>query len=429
MKDRLRAMFLDHLSILRGKYLPAAKIGDGSTRFCRSTFGVHYDKDLLDAPGAMMMQGLPDMELTWRAEEIRDGWEAHTKVVLGDLLDEAGHPLPLDGRGALRKAVADWGKLGLEPMIGIELECYAMQGNENGRLVPYDAPGGVVYGTGPFTDPLRFTDDIWERAEQLGFKLEMMTGEYDGPQFEFTLTFDSAVKAVDDIVLFRQMAREVALEHGIVLTFMPKPIAEAGWSGMHINFSFRDADGRNALGNGPEGGPEHMNDLSKACVAGLMHHHKALAGFTAPTANSYQRLQPGMLAGYWRNWGGDHRNVTTRVSAEGGAKQRIEHRMADASSNPYVAVAAVLQAARLGVTAQYPLPAKETGDGFERTDARDGVGTGLKQVMRDLAADTLLAEAVGKELAEHQVYMRLKEEKKTRDLEGDGLRDFYVYYV
>ena len=74
MQDRLRAMFLDHLSILRGKYLPASKIGDGSTRFCRSTFGVHYDKDLLDAPGAMMMQGLPDMELTWRADEIRDGW-------------------------------------------------------------------------------------------------------------------------------------------------------------------------------------------------------------------------------------------------------------------------------------------------------------------------------------------------------------------
>ena len=429
MQDRLRAMFLDHLSILRGKYLPAAKIGDGSTRFCRSTFGVHYDKDLLDAPGAMMMQGLPDMELVWKAEEIRDGWEAHTKVVLGDLRDEDGRPLPLDGRGALRKAVADWGEMGLQPMVGIELECYAMQGNENGRLVPYDAPGGVVYGTGPFTDPLRFTDDIWERAEQLGFKLEMMTGEYDSPQFEFTLTFDEALKAVDDIVLFRQMAREVALEHGIVLTFMPKPIAEAGGSGMHINFSFRDADGRNALGNGPDGGPEHMNDLARGCVAGLMQHHKGLAGFTAPTANSYQRLQPGMLAGYWQNWGGDHRNVTTRVSAEGGAKQRIEHRMADASANPYVAVAAVLQAARLGVTAGYALPPIETGDGFDRTDAKEGVGAGLKQVMKDLAADTRLAEAVGRDLAEHQVFMRLKEEKKTRNLEGDGMRDFYVYFV
>lgn len=360
------------------------------------------------------------MELVWKADEIRDGWGAHTKVVLGDLLEVDGRPLPLDGRGALRKAVANRGEMGLEPMIGIELEAFAMQGNETGRLVAHDAPGGVVYRTGPFTDPLRFTDGIRERAEQLGFSLGMMTGEYDSPQFEFTLTIDAAVKAVDDIVLLRQMAREVAREHGIVLTFMPKPVAEAGGSGMHINLSCRDADGRNVLGNGPE----HMNDLSRACVAGLKHHHKALAGFTAPTANSYQRLQPGLLAGDWQNRGGDHRNVTARVSAEGGAKQRIEHRMADASSDPYVAVAAVLQAARLGVTAGHALPPLETGDGFERTDAKESVGDGLKQVMRDLAADTLLAEAVGKELAEHQIYMRLEEEKKTRDLEGGRIARF-----
>ncbi len=119
--------------------------------------------------------------------------------------------------------------------------------------MPYDAPGGVVYGTGPFTDPLRFNDAIWEKADELGFRLDMITAEYDSPQFEYTLTFDDAVKAVDDIVLFRLMAREIALEHGIVLTFMPKPIAEAGGSGMHVNFSFVDEAGGNALSDGPEG--------------------------------------------------------------------------------------------------------------------------------------------------------------------------------
>ena len=86
------------------------------------------------------------------------------------------------------------------------------------------------------SDPLRFNDAIWERAEQLGFSLDMITSEYDSPQFEYTLTFDDALKAVDDIVLFRQMAREIAPEHGLILSFMPKPIAEAGGSGMHITF-------------------------------------------------------------------------------------------------------------------------------------------------------------------------------------------------
>lgn len=429
MKDRLRALFCDHLSIMRGKYLPHHKIGDDGTRFCMSVFGTHYDRDLLNAPGAGVYSGMPDMELKWRHDDIRDSWDDGTKIVLGDLYDDQGNALPLCPRGALKRAVADWQKHGLTPKVGIELEAYALQADDRGRLEPYDAPGGVVYGTGPYADPLRFNDRIWEMADQLGFSLDMITAEFDSPQFEYTLTFDDAVKAVDDIVLFRLMAREIALEYGIILSFMPKPVAEAGGSGMHINFSFVDESGGNALSSGPRGGPEHMNDLASSCLAGLLHHHKGLAGLIAPTANSYMRLQPGSLSGYWQNWGGDHRNVTTRISSEGGAKARLEHRMADASSNPYTATAAVLHAARLGVENGYDLPPIETGDGFEKTDAKQGTAIDLKGAVADLAKDTVLGDAVGAELVANHVFMKQKEYRKTRDLEGEALRDFYVYFV
>lgn len=429
MKTRLRALFCDHLSIMRGKYLPHSKIGDDDTRFCCSVFGTHYDRDLLDAPGSMVKQGLPDMELRWRGEEIRDSWHASTKIVLGDLYDDAGAPLTLCPRGALKRAVADWQAKGLSPKIGIELEAFALQPDDYGRLVPYDAPGGVVYGTGPFADPLRFNDRIWAMADEMGFSLDMITAEFDSPQFEYTLTFDDAVKAVDDIVLFRLMAREIALEYGIVLTFMPKPVAQAGGSGMHVNLSFADEAGGNALSSGPKGGPEHMNDLARGCLAGFLHHHKGLAGLIAPTANSYMRLQPGSLSGFWQNWGGDHRNVTTRISSEGGAKARLEHRMADASSNPYTTVAALLQAARLGVEKGYELGPMETGDGFDRTDTRESTAMTLKGAVADLEKDTALTEAVGADLVANHVYMKQKEVRKTRDLEGDALRDFYVHFV
>ncbi len=429
MKTRLRALFCDHLSIMRGKYLPHSKIGDDSTRFCRSVFGTHYDRDLLDAPGSLVKQGLPDMELRWRHDDIRDSWHASTQIVLGDLYDDAGEPLALCPRGTLKRAVAGWQKHGLTPKVGIELEAFALQADDNGRLVPYDAPGGVVYGTGPFADPLRFNDRIWAMADEMGFSLDMITAEFDSPQFEYVLTFDDAVKAVDDIVLFRLMAREIALEYGIVLTFMPKPIAEAGGSGMHVNFSFVDESGGNALSSGPRGGPEHMNDLARGCLGGMIHHHKGLAGLIAPTANSYMRLQPGSLSGYWQNWGGDHRNVTTRISSEGGAKARLEHRMADASANPYTAAAAVLQAARLGFENNYELPPMETGDGFDHTDASEGTAMDLKGAMVDLQRDTVLSEAVGAELVANHVFMKQKEARKTRNLEGDGMRDFYVHFV
>ena len=92
MGPRLRALFCDHLSIMRGKYLPASKIGDNGSRFCQSVFGTHYDRDLLNSPGSKTYEGLPDMELRWSAEDIRDGWEPSTQVVLGDLYDTDGAP-------------------------------------------------------------------------------------------------------------------------------------------------------------------------------------------------------------------------------------------------------------------------------------------------------------------------------------------------
>ncbi|WP_425039004.1 glutamine synthetase [Primorskyibacter sp. S187A] len=429
MADRLRAMFCDHLSIMRGKYLPAHKIGSHETRFCQSTFGVHYDRDLLPSPGSMMMEGLPDMELRWEADDIRDGWEPGTKVVLGDLYDVAGAPLGLCPRGALKRAVAAWQDKGLSPKVGLELEAFAFIQTEDGALVPYNSPGGVVYGTGPFTDPLGFNDQIWEMADKLGFKLDMITAEYDAPQFEYTLTFDDALRAVDDIVLFRTMAREVAYRAGVILTFMPKPLEDAGGSGLHVNFSFVDGDGKNAMASPDGGGPEHMNALTRGCVAGLVHHHKGLAGLIAPTATSYKRLQPASLSGYWQNWGGDHRNVTTRVSTEGGAKARLEHRTADASANPFTAVAAVLQAARLGVEQGYAMPAMETGDGFEVTDASDGVAADLAGAIEDLKADEVLCSAVGDLLTQNHIFMKAQEVEKTAALDASALRDFYIYFL
>ena len=425
MANRLRALFCDHLSMMRGKYLPASKIGDDASRFAQALFAVHYDRDLLlDAPGARAREGCPDMELRWQAADIRDSWENDDKIVLGDLYASDGTPLPLCPRGALKRAVADWEATGLSPKVGIELEAFALQQDEDGKWVPYDTPGAIVYGTGPFADPAGFNDQIWEMADRLGFRLDLITSEYDTPQFEYTLSFDDALQAVDDIVLFRQMAREIAFDHGILLSFLPKPIAEAGGSGMHINFSFTDGAGNNAITSNDG----ELNALASGCVAGLLHHHKGLAGLIAPTVNSYERLQPGALAGYWQNWAHDHRNVTVRTSTSG-AKARLEHRMADASANPYTATAAVLQAARLGVANGYALPPMETGDGFEVTDAATGVGDSLSAATADLKSDGALAEAIGAELVANHAYMKEIEVEKTAEMNDAEKRDFYLNFI
>ena len=426
MTERLRLLFCDHLSIARGKYVPLRADG-GAARFCRGTFGVTYGKELIPVPGATVLDGLPDMELVYGPDDVRPGWQPRTRAAVGDLKANDGSALPMCGRSALKRAIEDWRALGYDPMVGIELEAFAFQVEADGSLKPYDTPAAHVYATGPFADPRGFTEAIWERATAAGFRIDSLNTEYDSPQFEFTLTYDHALRAVDDIFLFRLLAREVAIEHGIVLTFMPKPILALGGSGVHVNFSLRDREGRNAISGGHD--PAAFDALTLGCTAGLLHHHQALAGLAAPCVNSYDRLKPASLSGFWQNWGIDHRNVTVRLSAEDGTAARIEHRMGDGAANPYTLVAAVLQAARLGVEHQYPLQAMETGDGLTGQDATVSVPENLGSALDVLEADATLVQAVGAELVANHVFIKRAEIEKCAGLDHEGVRKYYIRHV
>src|SRR3954452_15454901 len=136
MGERLRLLFCDHLNLARGKYLPASKIGDGSSRFCQGVFAIGYDKDLLAAPGSGMRDGLPDMVALYKAADIRAGWEAETRVVVADLAESGGAELPLCGRSLLKRSVREWEALGHSPKIGLELEAYAFRHDGAGGLIP-----------------------------------------------------------------------------------------------------------------------------------------------------------------------------------------------------------------------------------------------------------------------------------------------------
>jgi glutamine synthetase len=427
--DRLRVMACDHLNLARSKYIAISKADSGVTRMSQGVFGLTYNRDLIPAPGSLLMEGLGDMELRWNPKDIRDSWVEGEKIVVGQFHEIDGGPLALCGRSALVQAIADWEDMGHNPKVGIELEAYAFVYDENDKLVPLQTPGSYVYGTGPHNDPIGFTDAIWEAAHAAGMPLELITTEYDEAQFEFVLTFGDALEAVDNIFLFKQLAREVALESDVVLTFMPKPITDRGGNGVHINFSFMNGD-KNTVMNGSDGGPDNMSDVAKGCVAGLVHHHQGLAGLVAPSVGSFERLQPASMSGYWQNWGGDHRSVTTRVSSEGGKKARIEHRMADASANPYTATAAVLQAARLGVVNGYELPLRETGDGFEDVSTKIGVGANLNEALDHLEADTALCNAVSQGLIDNHVFIKRAEVSEVDACETDeDKRDYYIHYI
>ena len=419
---RVRAVFCDLMNLPRGKYVPASLADGGSIGFARGAFAVSYDRELLSVPGTGFYEGLPDMEMVLDKER-RTAWQPDTEIALGRL-EVDGKPFDLCPRSLLMKTVDNWKQSGLTPMVGLELEAFVFQRDADGVWRPYDTPGAFVYGTGPENDPAGLVDMIWKTADECGLPVESMNGEYDNGQFEMTLCFDDALKACDDAMLFRMMARELAYRSGYLLTFMPKPMPERGGSGLHVNFSFTDQDGSNVIA--PDG---ELSDLANHCIGGLLRHHESMAALLAPTVNSYARLTPASLSGYWANWGEDHRLTTIRSSCKSPKSARLEHRMSDGGANPYIAVATVLEAARLGVIDKLAPGKPEDLDGIEHVRAERHTPPTLTRALDRLEKDRRLIEALNPLLVEAFLVLKRDEAKRLKNGHIDQIRDFYLPFI
>ena len=296
---RYRVLWPDHLGLARGKYLPARSAARG-TGFCLGVFLQGYDKGIYEVETGVDPTGFPDLEAEFDVADARPGWEPDTGVVVADL--SFGHrPFAASARHTLRRAVADWQALGHTPRIGIELEAYVLEPDGAGGWQPYQTPSAYVYGTGSLMDPSGLVFDIMDRAEASGIPVESLNTEFDSPQFELTLEHGDALEAVDNVFLFKELAREVADEHGLKLTFLGRPLDQLAGSGLHVNLSFGDGAGGNALFD--ERAEDGLSALARRCIAGMLAHHEGLAALCAPTVTAYRRLVPGELVGQWANWG------------------------------------------------------------------------------------------------------------------------------
>ncbi len=422
---RIRPMFADHLGLARSKYLPREYANHG-TKHCMTLFAQHYDKAMTPTPNSGLLTGLPDLEASFDPDNARAGWEPGVGVVVADLRYE-GELVPWAPRTILRRAIEAWQAKGFNPMIGIEFEAYLLEPNGTGGWKPIDTPGGMTYTVGPFVDPHGLLAEIMDQAAACGFPLESVNSEYDVPQFEFTLHYQDALEAVDNAFLFKQMAQELAYKRGFHLSFMGKPIAGRSGSGLHINFSAIDKDGANAF-NDPSG--QHgLADIARFSIGGLLEHHEGLTALCAPTVNSYKRLKPGQLAGVWANWGLDHRSATVRVPKERDAATRIEYRLPCGSSNPYLAAAATLRAALLGIEGQIEPPAIEEGDALETANTERMTPPNLSAALDALEADEALTNAFGPEFVSDFLMLKRDEWQKFADAITDWELNYYLPFV
>ncbi len=404
-------MWSDLNGLSHGRYVPERRSTEHG-HHAVTTLTMSIKREILQVDGFGADVGFADLTTVPLPETRRPGWEPDTDVMIADLEFEHA-PLSISPRAALKRAVDAWRALGYEPLLGYELEFYVMQPDDAapGGCSPLDLPAHRVYGVGLGGDNSGLTFELFDAVEASELDLEGIMAEFHPGQMELNLRYGHALDAADRVFIAKELTREIAARKGYTITYMGRPHPEMVGSGLHINFSLVPVGGgRNSFDD--PAADDGLSSLARQCLGGLIAHHEALALMSAPTVNSYKRLIPGILAGYWANWGLDNRISTYRVPCERGAATRIENRMPCGTANPYLAAAAMLNAALLGVVDGMDCGAPQVGDGDTEPNTDRHIPHTLPEAIDAFEADTVLCEAMGADLV--RAYLTIRRDEVAR---------------
>jgi glutamine synthetase len=352
-----------------------------------------YEADMLAQPDPSTFQILP-----WRGEI------NPTARMFCDITTPDGQPAAADPRNVLRRALAKASDLGFSFYIHPEIEFYLLKSSELGPEgpIPVDKAGyfdNVPGGT---------ANDFRRRAvfmlEQLGISVEYSHHEGGPGQNEIDLRYADALTMADNIMTFRTVIKEVAIEQGVYATFMPKPFTEHPGSGMHTHMSLFEGD-TNAFYD--SSGQYHLSKVGRQFIAGLLRHAPEITAVTNQYVNSYKRLWGGGEAPSFVCWGHNNRSALIRVplyKPDKGQSSRIEYRAIDSAANPYLAYALLLAAGLKGIENEYELPAETEDNVWDLTDSeRRAMGIqplpqSLDHAIRKLEESELAAETLGEQV-------------------------------
>jgi glutamine synthetase len=313
-------------------------------------------------------------------------WDERVARVYCDCYDtETGDLLDADPRQNLKRvAHAFEQELGYQFLIGIEPETMWLKLGEDGA-----EPEGVTkpycYHIHQFEELRPVLLDVVEWCQALG--LDMSYGDHeDAPgQLELNFRFDRPLRTADNITTYRQACAAVGRKHGVLPSWMPKPFTGVSANGHHHHFTLVDENGNNVF-HDPDG-PAQLSQLARHFLGGMLEHFGALMCVGNPTVNSYCRMwDTGFWAPIYKNWGWQNRTTTVRVASGG----RFEYRGVDSSCNPYLTVAALLQAGLDGVRRELDPGPPQQGNtyellqqGVEIEKVPDSLGDALKALAKD----------------------------------------------
>jgi glutamine synthetase len=331
-----------------------------------------------------------------------------------------GHVLgkthPYCSRVALKNQLRRFAERGYTLYTGIEPEFILLKRTADGRLVPFDETDDAdkpCYDYKGLARASAFLDDMSRHLRAVGIDVFQIDHEDANGQFEINFTYADALKSADNMIFFKMAASEIAKQHGVIATFMPKPFSNRTGTGAHFHISIGTAEQKNAFHDASDTRGLGLSRLGYWFLGGLLHHARALAAVCAPTVNSYKRLVVGrsLSGATWAPayiaYGNNNRTACVRIPFG-----RIELRLPDGAANPYLATAALAAAGLDGIERRLDPGEPLNINLYELSpeEIRDrGIALlpqSLNEAMDALAQDEVVRNGLGADLAAE--FIRLK---------------------
>lgn len=374
---------------LRGKRIPARRFLDSvhadGANIADAVFVFDMQNDLPENEFINMDTGYLDCHLqpdmaTGRILTHRPGYA----LVFADAINPQGELHPMSPRSVLAKQIERCRSSGIEPVIATELEFYLCKPDWS------PVQNHIQYSS--LTDGLEVEQALHAMREALmgaGMEIESSNAEYGAGQVEINTGPTDAMTAADNTVLYKSIVKQVAVQHGLRATFMPKPWAEQSGSGMHLHASL-NKNGKNAFSDAKPGEP---NELMRYWIAGLLEHAPALSLLGTPTVNGPKRIRPYTFAPTHVTWGMDNRTVLARCIIEpGSAANRVEYRYPGTDANPHLIVAGLLAAGADGVERKLDPGPMAVGDLYTNPGDATELPADLKTAIQAFAGSNLATQ-------------------------------------
>ncbi len=363
-----------------------------------------FESDLLAQPDPTTFQTLP-----WRGEIDPTG------RMFCDLTTPDGQPAVADPRHVLKRTLAKAADAGFTFYTHPEIEFYLLKSSQYGPDGPVPVDSAGYFDNVPGGTAHDFRRRSVRMLEDLGISVEYSHHEGGPGQNEIDLRYADALTTADNIMTFRTVIKEVAIEQGVYATFMPKPLSDHPGSGMHTHMSLFEGD-VNAFYE--EGAKYQLSKTGRSFIAGLLRHANEIAAVTNQFVNSYKRLGGGDEAPSFVTWGHNNRSALVRVpmyKPNKGQSTRVEYRALDSAANPYLAYALMLAAGLKGIEEGYELPPEAEDNVWSLSDAeRRALGyaalpASLDHALEFMEGSELVAETLGEQVFNYVLLNKRRE--------------------